>query len=290
MRDGVAHIWEVVKYGTKHSQKTFGGLSNYSPGNTSIAYTTVGADYIVPLTSTSNFSRMCSAYLNIGTSVQSSYPYTMTNKLMEARVKSIESRTFKAKNTDGTVSDVTCQCLVFDPETIQPFYCCKTTDEANALQAEGYLAFSHVNGSGLPLTGETSYVLDHCDGACYSCTATSHPYRVQGLELLAGAWRLRANTAFITGITEFTRPVITINTVYNSLTGLPIADNMDVYNPDNPSSSTLTKETITGFGTSHQWCFCYQRHQTRSNNGSVIKANAYCAGCHDGLNGSNIAL
>lgn len=102
------------------------------------------------------------------------------------------------------------------------------------------------------------------------------------MELLAGAWRLKANTCLMTGFTEATRPVITIDTVYDS-SGKPIADNIESYDASNPSASTLTTETITGDSTTHQWVYCYLRHQTRSGTASTTTANAYPAGCLAGL-------
>ncbi len=149
---------------------------------------------------------------------------------------------------------------MLDENTVDEFYCCATQAEAEALQAEGKLAFAYVRGSALPLTGETWYVLDHDDGAAYSCTNSRHPYRVQGMEVLSGFWKLNAGSVLLTGYTSVQRPVITIDTVYDGSTGLPVADSIEDYDPIDPSQSVLTKETITAPGTTHQWNFCYQQH------------------------------
>lgn len=101
MREALVHIWEVIKYGTKHSQEKFSGLTSYSPGANAIQYTMPNAGYIVPVASTSNFNRLGSVYLTTASNGADNYPYTMTNTRREARVKSIETRTITVIGSGG---------------------------------------------------------------------------------------------------------------------------------------------------------------------------------------------
>lgn len=133
MRDSLVHIWEVLKYGTKHSQQNYSGLTSYGPTANTIQYTTSSPDYIVPVASIANFDRLVSVYLTTTSTSANNYPYTMTATRNLARVLSIETRSINVKNSDGTYSDVSTNCLVLDPNTVEPFYCCATEAEANTL-------------------------------------------------------------------------------------------------------------------------------------------------------------
>ena len=211
---GFGILFDIIKSGTKHTQKYHSGMSsNYSEqqnvGSTFKykaipAYATLEPGYIIPVSTVGQFEQYCTVYLE-------STQFTDTNKtayrginhtkngrsiaVQVGRIISIENRTFKI--TDGTT--VTSLCLVLDSKTVEPFVT-RLTEEDNLIEInKGNKSCCYVQ-QGFALSGETDLILGKSDGSVIPlATNTKHPYRVQGTEYAVGTWTICADTVFVIG-------------------------------------------------------------------------------------------
>lgn len=224
---GFGMLFDIIKSGTKHTQKYHSGMtSNYSAEQNVTAtltykaipaYDTLEPGYIVPISSSAQFEKYCTVYLEdtqFTSSTKTKYrgiTHTKngsSDKVQVGRILSIEERTFKI--LDG--SSVTSLCLILDSTTVKPFVT-RTTEEATAeILASGKRACCYVQ-QGFALSGETDFIIGKTDGSVVSATNQKHPYRVQGTEYAVGAWYVPGDTVAVPGdditTVEFDNRIIT---------------------------------------------------------------------------------
>lgn len=210
---GFSILFDVIKNGTKHTQKYHSGMTSNNSGEQDVtaaltykaipAYDTAEPGYIVPITAKNQFDKSCTVYLEdtqFTNSAKTKYRgiiYTKngrSSKVQIGRIKAIEERTFKI--LDG--STATSLCLVLDSETVKPFVT-RTTEEANAeVLATGKYSCCYVQ-QGFALSGETDLIIGKTDGSAVNATNGRHPYRVQGTEYAAGGFYLSADAVWVPG-------------------------------------------------------------------------------------------
>ena len=214
--NGFGMIFDVIKNGTKFTQPSnvHTGMS-YNWDNAYTAYSSTSEPgYIFPVaaagTNISKFQKNSIVYLvsDIGLTT-STIPITdrsitmQVGRVLDIRDETFTTRTAAIEQEDGTYlpgeeMEVTARCIVLDPDTVQPFNVCTTTEDAATLNNEGiYASCRIINGFGMG--GITDNVIGRHDGQCYSTSSSMHTYRVQGTEYMPGAWICAADTVAIVG-------------------------------------------------------------------------------------------
>ena len=199
---GFGMLYDVIKNGTKFTQPS--NVHTGMCGNNNIYYTAYGSTsepgYIFPVaaagTNITNFQKNATVYLVSNTGWDTSrIPVTDRSITMQVgRVLDIRDETFLSETDEET----TARCIILDPDTVQPFNACTTTESASALNNEGiYASCKIINGFGMG--GITDNVLGKHDGQCYATNSALHTYRVQGTEYMPGAWICAADTVAIVG-------------------------------------------------------------------------------------------
>lgn len=211
---GFGILFDIIKSGTKHTQKYHAGMTNNFSNVQAVestltfkaipAYATLEPDYIIPITTNGQFDQYCTVYLE---STQFTGPDKTKYRGIEhtkngrttttqvGRISSIEDRTFKI--TDGTT--VTSLCLVLDSKTVEPFVT-RLTEEDNLIEINKDNKSCCYVQQGFALSGETDLILGKTDGSVTSdVTNAKHPYRVQGTEYATGAWSIYADIIFVRG-------------------------------------------------------------------------------------------
>lgn len=210
---GFGILFDIIKSGTKHTQKYHSGMSNNysSPQNIGAAltykaipaYATLEPGYIIPISNQGQFEKYCTVYLestqftDSGKSTYRGINLTKNGRSLTTqvgRIKSIEEKTFK------TIDEITVTslCLVLDPDTVEPFVTRLTEEDNKIITDSGKYSCCYVQ-QGFALSGETDLILGKTDGTVTDATNGRHPYRVQGTEYAAGAWTVIADTVFVLG-------------------------------------------------------------------------------------------
>lgn len=200
--NGFGMLMDVIKNGTKFTQPSnvHTGMS-YNWNNMYSAYSTTSAPgYIFPVaaagTNITNFHKNSTVYLlsNADWTTQDIPVADRSITMQVGRVLDIRDETFLS----DTGEETTARCIILDPDTVQPFNVCTTTEAAAALNNEGvYASCRIINGFGMG--GITDNVIGKHDGQCYSTSSSMHTYRVQGTEYMPGAWICAADTVAIVG-------------------------------------------------------------------------------------------
>ena len=192
--NGFGMLFDIVKNATKNSQSIHMGMAQNNNNAVVAAYSTSTPDYIFPISSQGAFEVGCTVRLwqTNANSGQIQSPVTPANQY--GRIISIENRTFDDANGVSRVS----LCLVFDPESVQPFVVRTTTAEAKAISDIGQYACCYAT-QGMAMAGETDWVIGKHDGAVTSLTSQRHPYRVQGTEYMPGAFICAVDTVCCLG-------------------------------------------------------------------------------------------
>lgn len=195
-------LFDIVKNADKNSQTRYTGNASNNPSTVLSSYSTNQADYIFPISSQGNFKVGCTVYVcdtyygNISSIPNS---YIKTAGLQCGRVIAIENRNITT--SDG--ESVSSLCLVFDPNTIDPFIVCTGSSNSEAQSAAQAISGTGQNAcafatQGFSLSGETDTVIGKHDGAL-NLADNAHSFRVQGTEYQPGTWILAADTIVCKG-------------------------------------------------------------------------------------------
>lgn len=208
---GFGILFDIIKSGTKHTQKYHSGMSNNYSSQQNVgttltykaipAYATLEPGYIIPIINQGQFEKYCTVYLestqftNSNKTAYRGINHTKNGRSLTAqvgRIKSIEEKTFK------TIDEITVTslCLVLDPDTVEPFVTRLTEEDNKIITDSGKYSCCYVQ-QGFALSGETDLILGKTDGTVTDTTNGRHPYRVQGTEYAAGAWTISADIVFI---------------------------------------------------------------------------------------------
>lgn len=249
---GFSALMSIIKSAHKSSQSLYSGFTSGDVSSVLAAKATNPAEpgYIFPISSISHFNIGSTVRLwqtNAGNSTVNYQPSITTQF---GRIKAIENRTFQTPVTttdeDGTTTTtletVTSLCLIIDPASdtcnpVQPFIVCTSIADAKAYTDQGVYACCYAQQC-LAMGGETfnggvngTGVIGKYDGAVTSLSNGRHPYRVQGIEFLAGCWNVGGDTVTLqgTGSTE----VNILGTGYTHLTGgvEDVEANITTYTP-----------------------------------------------------------
>ena len=190
-------LFDIVKNADKNSQTRYTGNASNQPATVLSTYSTKQADYVFPISSTGSFKVGCTVYIcdtyygNISNIPNS---YIKTAGLQYGRILAIENRNIVT--SDG--ESVSSLCLVFDPNTIDPFIVCTGSSNSEAQSAAQAISGTGQNAcafatQGFSLSGETDTIIGKHDGSL-NLTDNAHAIRVQGTEYQPGTWILAADT------------------------------------------------------------------------------------------------
>lgn len=199
---GFGMLFDVIKNGTKFTQPSnvhTGMCANDRASYTAYS-TTAAAGYIFPVasagTNITDFQKNATVGLVSNTGLHSSSAPTADRSItmQVGRVLDIRDETFLSKAGEET----TARCIILDPDTVQPFNVCTTTEDAADLNNEGVYASCRITNE-FGMGGITDNVIGKHDGQCYATSSQKHTYRVQGTEYMPGACICAADTIAIVG-------------------------------------------------------------------------------------------
>lgn len=249
---GFHTLFTIVKSANKNSQSLYSGFTSGDVGSVLASKATDPDEpgYIFPISATSHFNVGSTVRLWQTNAGNSTVGYTPSVSVQFGRIKAIENRTFKTPittaNEDGTTTitleETTSLCLVIDPATetcnpVQPFIVCTSVEETKAYTDQGIYACCYAQQC-LAMGGETfnagvnnTGVISKYDGAVTSLTNGRHPYRIQGIEFLAGCWTIGGDTVAMQG-TGSTEVQIQGTGYYHLINGVENIDaNTTTYTP-----------------------------------------------------------
>lgn len=198
--NGFGMLFDIVKNATKNSQAIHAGMAqNYCSAVRASVSTSV-ADYVFPISAKGNFDVGCTVWIWQKANASDSTNMVRSTDCQIGRVIAIETRTVQLE--DGTEAESL--CLVFDPDTVEPFIVRTGSDNAAAIAAAKEMSdagyYCHAMATqGQAMGGETAMVLGKHDGSVTSNTNSRHPYRVQLTEYMPGALILAADTVAVKG-------------------------------------------------------------------------------------------
>lgn len=236
---GLANLFGIVKTADKNSQNYLAGNSQNNQNSVLAAYSTHPdtPGYIFPISSKGNFEVGCSVRLWQTNGNSQSVNYKPFYTCQHGRISAIETRTFLTADSE----EISSLCLIIDPASdtcnpIQPFIVCTTIDDAKAYTDQGIYACCYANQC-LAIAGETynggingTGVIGKHDGSVTSNSNNKHPYRIQGIEYLPGAWMIHCDTSTFVGdgVTEATVK----GTGYTNFVGTEdLENNVTTYTP-----------------------------------------------------------
>lgn len=236
--EGFSALHIIIKNATKNSQSLYTGFTQGDVGAILASKATNPNEpgYIFPISSVSHF--------NVGSTVRlwqtkadnSTVNYIPSQTVQFGRIKSIEERTFQTPvittgddgSTVTTLEETTSLCLVIDSAVdtcnpVQPFIVCTSVEETKAYTDQGIYACCYAQQC-LAMGGETfnagvnnTGVLGKHDGAVTSLSNWRHPYRIQGIEFMAGCRIVGGDTVTLQG--DGATEVQIHGTGYSHLTG-----------------------------------------------------------------------